>query len=88
MYLCTCLPAIQAAKGWAVRRWGVLLFVLGVRTSKFPSALTKPESQEGLIFVATSSQLKIGLSITRYPGNSNFNLSDKPKFIDDFKFTI
>ena len=30
----------------------------------------------------------IDLSITLYPGNSNFNLSDKPKFIDAFRLTI
>ena len=36
----------------------------------------------------TLSQLITGLSTGVYPGNSYFNMSDKPKLIDAFIFTI
>jgi hypothetical protein len=58
----------------------------GIRTSKLPSALINPESHLGFIIILTF--LITGLSTGVYPANSDFNISDKPKFIDALILTI
>lgn len=55
----------------------------GIRRSKLPSALTNPEIQWGYkIMLLFISEIFTGL----WKGNSDFNIFDKPKFIDAFKF--
>jgi hypothetical protein len=63
-----------------------LLLVDGIRTSKQPSALTNPEIQLGSI--VKLSWYITGLSTGIYPANSDFNMSDKPKFKDALILTI